>query len=367
MIGARPGQFLACADSAIGRERFDMFVTRRGFVTWAAAVGGVFILSLVVTLGGACAAGNKVYVMKIALATLDDALHQYAKNYAAVIEKDSGGRIKAEIYPASQLGSIERQAQAVQFGAIQCQIVAPEFLAGIDERFEVLAAPGLVASMADGQRVAADRGVIKLMLGLGADKGLHGAGLFMNSQSAIVARTPIRHLADFKGKKIRIFASQFQSEAMQRLGATPKPMTLGGVLPALQDNALDGAVSSIAVFSTMHYREAAKYVTETGQPAIFGIAEVSKKWYDGLPVDLQQIVDRDAASQSVAINPQAIEINDRARKAWIDGGGELIGLPADEQSAMLEILASVGEDVSKTKPQLSAAYQVVTEAARRTR
>jgi hypothetical protein len=45
----------------------------------------------------------------------------------------------------------------------------------------------------------------------------------------------------------------------------------------------------------------------------------------------------------------------------------LIGLPADEQSAMLEILASVGEDVSKTKPQLSAAYQVVTEAARRTR
>jgi TRAP-type transport system periplasmic protein len=342
-----------------------MFVTRLGFVTWAAAVGGVFMLSLAVTLGGACAADDKIYVMKIALATLDDALHQYAKNYAAVIEKDSGGRIKAEIYPASQLGSIERQAQAVQFGAIQCQIVAPEFLAGIDQRFEVLAAPGLVASMADGQSVAADRGVIELMLSLGADKGLHGAGLFMNSQSAIVARTPIRHLADFKGKKIRIFASQFQSEAMQRLGATPKPMTLGGVLPALQDNALDGAVSSIAVFSTMHYREAAKYVTETGQPAIFGIAEVSKKWYDALPVDLQQIVDRDAASESVAINPQAIEINNRARKAWIDGGGELIGLPADEQSTMLKILASVGEDVSKTKPQLSEAYQMVTEAARR--
>jgi hypothetical protein len=42
----------------------------------------------------------------------------------------------------------------------------------------------------------------------------------------------------------------------------------------------------------------------------------------------------------------------------------LISLPADEQSAMLEILASVGEDVSKTKPQLSAAYLVTTEAAR---
>ena len=306
-----------CVGSAVDPQGFDMVVTRWGFVRWAAAAGGAFMLSSAMTLG-ATAADDKTYVMKIALATFEDALHQYAKNYAAAVERDSGGRIKAEIYPASQLGSIARQAEGVQFGAIQCQIVAPEFLVGIDERFEILAAPGLVTSMADGQRVAANLGVMKLMLGLGADKGLHGAGLFMNSQSAVIARTPIHHLADFKGKKIRIFASQFQSVAMQRLGATPKPMTLAGVLPALQDNALDGAVSSIAVFSAMHYEKAAKYVTETGQPAIFGIAELSKKWYDSLPTDLQQIVDKDAASEATAINPQAIEINDRARKAWME-------------------------------------------------
>ena len=90
---------------------------------------------------GARAADDKPMVMKIALATLDDVLHQYAKNYAAAVEKDAGGRIKVEIYPSSQLGSIQRQAEGVQFGAIQCQIVAPEFLVGIDERFEVLAAP----------------------------------------------------------------------------------------------------------------------------------------------------------------------------------------------------------------------------------
>ena len=88
------------------------------------------MLSLALTLG-APAADDKTFVMKIALATLDDALHQYAKNYASAVEKDSGGRIKADIYPASQLGAIQRQAESVQFGAIQCQIVAPEFLAGI--------------------------------------------------------------------------------------------------------------------------------------------------------------------------------------------------------------------------------------------
>ena len=64
-----------------------MVVTRRGFLTWAA--GGAFMLPLAMTLG-AHAADDKTYVMKIALATLDDALHQYAKNYAAAVEKDFG-------------------------------------------------------------------------------------------------------------------------------------------------------------------------------------------------------------------------------------------------------------------------------------
>ncbi len=206
----------------------------------------------------------------------------------------------------------------MQFGAIQCQVVAPEFLVGIDERFEVLAAPGLVTSMAQGQRVAADPAVRQLMLGLGADKGLHGAALLMSTPSSVIAKAPIRHLADFKGKKVRIFASQFESVALARLGAIAKPMTLAEVLPALHDNSIDGAISGITIFGPMHFETAAKYVTEIGQPAIFGIVELSKKWYDSLPADLQQILDKDAAVESVAINPQAIAINDAARKAWLD-------------------------------------------------
>jgi len=328
------------------------------------ACAGALVLSLAMS-SAALAADDKPMVMKISLATVNDPLHEFAKNYAAALEKDSNGRIKVEIYPSSQLGSTQRQAEGVQFGEIQCLVVAPEFLAGIDERFEVMAAPGLVKSMADGQRLAADPGVRKLMLGLGADKGLHGAALFMVAPSSVIARTPIRRLADFKGKKIRVFASQFQTVAMQRLGAIPKPMTLGDVLPALQDNAVDGAVSSIAVFAAMHYWDAAKYVTETGQPAIFGVAEISKKWYDSLPPDLQQVVDKDAASQAAAIGPWAVDFNAKARKTWTDNGGELIGLPAEDQSTMLNELASVGEDVSKAKQQLNAAYQIVAAAAQK--
>jgi len=349
-----------------GRGSARLGSARLGLATWSRAAALALGLSLVAQ-SVVCAADDKPIVMKIALATLDDVLHQYAKNYAAAVEKDSGGRIKVEIYPSSQLGSIQRQAEGVQFGAIQCQIVAPEFLVGIDERFEVLAAPGLVTSMAQGQRLAADPAVRQLMLGLGADKGLHGAALLMSTPSSIIARAPIRHLADFKGKKVRIFASEFESVAMKRLGATPKPMTLAEVLPALLDNSIDAAVSALTIFGPMHFESAAKYVTEIGQPAIFGVVEISKKWYDSLPADLQQILDKDATAESVAINAQANAIDDGARKAWLASGGELISLPDDDQSSLLKIVAGVGDEVSNAKPELSAAYKVVTEAAQRLR
>jgi TRAP-type C4-dicarboxylate transport system substrate-binding protein len=338
------------------------FMQRNGVRPVAAA--GIIVLAMALSFGGA-RAQDKTYTMKISLATINDQIHAFAKNFAAALEKNSGGRIKPEVYPASQLGPIPRQAEGVQFGAIQCQIVPPEFLVGIDERFEVMAAPGLVTSMAQGQRLTADPDVLKLMLSLGANKGMHGAGLFMVNPSAVIFRTPVRHLADFKGKKVRIFASPFQSVAFDRLGATPVAMTLGDVLPALQQGAIDGAVASTAIFTAFHYQDAAKYVTDTGQPAIFAVVEISKKWYDTLPPDLQQVVDQTAAKETVAINPQAAEITENSRKIWTDTGGELISLPPDEQASLLKLLSSVGADVSKEKPLLAEAYKIVSGAAER--
>jgi hypothetical protein len=49
----------------------------------------------------------------------------------------------------------------------------------------------------------------------------------------------------------------------------------------------------------------------------------------------------------------------------VASGGEVISLPPDDQLAMLKILSNVGDEISNGKPQLSAAYQIVTEAAQR--
>ncbi|MGA8819151.1 MAG: TRAP transporter substrate-binding protein [Xanthobacteraceae bacterium] len=333
-------------------------------VARALASGFAFGLALTL-LPIAASAQGKTYTMKISLPTLNDPSHVFAKNYAAALEKDSGGRIKPQIFPLSQLGSIPRQIEGTQFGSIQCAILPPEFFVGVDSRFEVMAAPGLVGSLAQGQRVAADPAALKLMLSLGANKGLHGIAMFMNSPSSVIAKTPIRHLADFKGKKIRVLASPFQMAPIAKLGATPVAMTLADVVPAMQQGTIDGAVGGIVVWTPMHFSDAAKYVTETGQPAVFVMAEVNKAWYEALPADLKKIVDDDAAAQQKAIGPVAEDIVGKARKGWVAGGGELIDLPAAEQAQMMTTFADVVAGVAKEKPALYEAYKVISDAAQR--
>ena len=216
------------------------FRNRGGIASSFGATGAV-VMALALLLGGA-QGQDKTYELKISTPTIHDVPDKFAANFLAAVEKDSGGRIKGQVYPASQLGSIPRQIEGTQFGSIQCSIIPPEFFVGIDQRYEVLAAPGLVNSLAQGQKVAADPEVLKLMLSLGANKGLHGVGLFIAEPSDVISKDPIRHLADFKGKKLRTFASRFQTEAWSRLGATPIAMSLGDVLPALQQGTIDGAL-----------------------------------------------------------------------------------------------------------------------------
>jgi TRAP-type transport system periplasmic protein len=330
----------------------------------ATLAAGALAFTMALPLGAA-QAQQKTYLMKISTPTVHDIPNIWIEGYMAMLEKDSGGRIQPKEYPASQLGAIPRQIEGTQFGSIQCVQIPPEFMVGLDPRFQVLAAPGLIDSMEQAQRLAADPAVRKLIIGLGANKGLHGVSVWYAAPNLLISRTPLRHLADFKGKKVRVFASSFQTVAFERLGMTPVALTLGDVLPALQEGTIDGAITGIGPMVKFHMNDAAKYVTEIDQPGIFIVAEVNQKWYQSLPKDLQHIIDSDAAKEDAAIDPTAIKMNNKYMQEWKSAGGTLIKLSPAEHAEMMKALASVGADVSSKNPKLAAAYKLVTEAAKR--
>lgn len=331
------------------------------------AVTSRLVLGALLSVGMAAAANAQTVVMKLSTATLNDAQHEWMKRFAAKIATKSGGRIKAEIYPASQLGAIPRQIEATQLGSIQVWLGPPEFLVGLDQRFEILSAPGLFQSDDQALKVLADPEFSKTFLALGANKGLVGASLFYTGPMAFVSRTPIRTLADIRGKKIRVLASPFQTEQLARLGGTGVPLSLGDVLPALQQGTLDGAMSAVPIFAALQYFDSAKYVTETDHAQIFSTAWLSKRWFDGLPADLKTMVLETSKEVGQEVVPWSIDFLSQQRKVWVEKGGELISLSPAERTELMQKMAPIGPEIVKQKPELKPIWDALLAAVARSK
>jgi TRAP-type C4-dicarboxylate transport system substrate-binding protein len=311
------------------------------------------------------AQADKTFVMKLGVATINDTQHEWLKRFVAAVEKDSNGRIKGEIYPASQLGPIPRMIEGVQFGSIQAWIGPPEFLVGVDVRYESLSAPGLMNDFDQMVKVLSAPEVQKFMFGLGENKGLEGIGFAPIGPSTIITKKEVKKLADLKGMKLRVLASPFQLELIRRMDANPVAMTLADVLPGIQQGTIDGSLSSMTVYTTMQFQDAAKYVLENDQPYINSIVVMSKRWLATLPPDLQKVVRDNGLKTSKEVIPWIKTFFADQYGVWKTRGGVLNRLPADEQAAMLKKVSTIGEDLSKDKPELNKAVKMMFEVANR--
>ena len=336
---------------------------RRRFLVLAAAAIAASSLSF----APAPARAAEPIVMKIGTATLNDQQHEFMRRYQAAVEKDSKGRIKVEIYPASQLGSIPREIEATQFGSIQGWVGPPEFLSGVDPRFEALSAPNLLGDLQHANRVLNDPVFSAAFLGLGADKGLKGLALFVHGPTAFDTRKPVNSVDDLKGMKIRVLAAQLQMAQITRFGGTPVPMALDQVLPALQQGAIDGVMSDMPVYTSLHYADAAKYAYEADQSMLCSIAVISKQWFDGLPPDLQTIVTTDGTKVARDLLPWIINFNNDQRKLWIAQGGVIVTPTAEQRRTIEARLAGLTDEVLKDKPLVKKMVDLAAAAAARTK
>jgi len=304
-------------------------------------------------------------IMKLGTQTLNDSQHEWMKIFARLVETNSKGQIKVELYPASQLGTGPRMIEGTQFGAIQGFVGPPEFLAGVDSRFEVLGSPGLFKNAAHANRTLQESEFNKAFLALGANKGLKGVGLFISGPTIFNMRSKAAKLSDLENKKIRVFAAAVQMEQIRKMKATPVPMPLGEVLPALQQGTIDGVMSVLPVLTALRYYDAAKYILETEQAMVSVVTVLSKIWYDKLPKELQVMIDNAGQTASTEVFPWAVDFIAKQRQVWQANGGEIARLSPAEQKQMSDMLRPIGAEVASKKPEQAAIYEVLKKSAQK--
>lgn len=324
--------------------------------------GSAIVLAL--AAGGAAA---QTFTMKFGTATPRGDQNVWMEKFKERVEKRAAGRIDIKLFPANQLGGIQRQIEGMQLGTVEAWIGPPSFLTGVDARFQVVDVPGLFKDWAHAQRTLTDPSFRDSYLSLGEAKGLKGIGIYVsNPMSVVVRNRAIRKVEDFKGLKFRVLGSAIESELMGRLGAAGVPMDLSEALPALQRGAIDGVRSGIVVFVPFRYWTMSKYLTEVGDSVISVATVVSKRWWDRLPKDLQAIMLEEAKKLDQEGYEYAVNQHKTFRAVWAKNGGEVIDLAPAERARLMDLVRPTGDAVAAKNPQVKQTYDRLVAAARKT-
>src|SRR5450830_1705949 len=314
------------------------------------------------------AASAQQFTMKLSSPTVNDAPHEWMKAFKAGVEQRSNGRIKVEIYPASQLGQIPATVEGVAMGTIEFAIPAVGFLIGMEPRFQVFDAAGLFDNVAHGHKVLADPAVRARLATFGEAKGVEPLVMALNGPLMVVSHKAIRTVADFKGQKIRVpGAAPLHIEPFKKLGASPLSIPLGEVLPAMQNKTIDASISSFNVLTGFKYYDVTK--TATYLPASFltvgGV--VNRNFMKSLGPELAAIVREEARKAETVFSTFGVADVERTREIWVKNGGEAITLPAAEAELYVKEVTSVIPAVLATNAQMKIDYDTMVAAAKNIR
>lgn len=324
-----------------------------------------FVLALGLAAGPAAAA--KVMIKIGHPLQPKSGLQKWGEFFKEGIEKRTDVDVGVRIYPASQLGAIPRMIEGAQLGTIEMITIPPGFFTGVDQRYSVLAAPALFDSLRHGHDVLHDPEFKKAFWSIGEAKGLKMVSMSCDAPTDYATVTPIRTLADFKGRKLRVFGSKFEIEALKRLGATGVPMPLSEVIPSIQQKVIDGNKAAIVVFVPFRYQTVAKYVFVPRESLICINRMVSRKWFDKLPAGVQTAIMEEAEKADAKIIGFSEKLVDSFYKIWTKTGGVLTELSAEEQKELMRRLEGVAPAVLAGQPDVLEVYNIAKKVAERLR
>ncbi|MES2946985.1 MAG: TRAP transporter substrate-binding protein [Pseudomonadota bacterium] len=252
------------------------------------------------------------------------------------------GKVKVDVYPNSQLYKDKEEMEALQLGVVQ--MLAPSLAKfgplGVKE-FEVFDFPFIFDDTADLHRVT-QGAVGASLLGKLDAKGVKGLAFWDNGFKSFSANTPLKTVADFKGKKFRIQSSKVIEEEIRALGGIPQVMAFSEVYQALQTGVVDGTENPISNFYSQKMHEVQRHLSISNHGYLGYAVIVNKKFWDGLPAELRGQLEQAMKEATTYANKIAQEENDHSLEAVKKAGRTTVYvLSKEERMALKKAMAPV--------------------------
>jgi TRAP-type C4-dicarboxylate transport system substrate-binding protein len=241
--------------------------------------------------------------------------------WAKSVEKDSGGRIRIDLFPSMQLGGTASQLydQAVN-GTADIVWTLPGITPGRFPRIEVFELP----FVANQRALANTRAVQQLYETRLRDefREVQPICLWAHDRGVLHTNKPINRLEDMKGLKLRA-PTRLANEALKALGANGISLPVPQIPDALAQKVIDGCLVPWEVVPAIKLQERVKFHTEiAGSPTLYTatfILAMNKARYDALPPDLKKVIDRNSGQSAAQLAARmwddlAPVVEDTARK-----------------------------------------------------
>ena len=211
------------------------------------------------------------------------------REYDVAIRKESGGRLGFKIYSAGVQGDEKSVLRKIRVGQLHSGGFTGVGMGEIAPKVRILDSPFLVRS---------DDEVDMLYKTFGKEfeQSFEEGGYVLLGWAEVgfvhvFTSAPIRKSEDLKGIKMWTWEGDPIAEtAFRALGINPIPLSFTDVMTSLQTGLIDAFYSTPYAAIALQWYTRVKYIVDVPLADAAGSVLISKKFYDQMPSDLQEIL-----------------------------------------------------------------------------
>lgn len=279
------------------------------------------------------------------------------------LEAKVGSQLKVGTFGNSQLGNPGQLLQGLASGTIEAVIMPTAFYGGMLPEVTILDLPGLFFGSDQAYNVmnstSAGDGIKKAL----DAKGIMLLGYFYSADKDILSFAPLNNKAAFQGKKIRTLAAPVLQDQINMLGGAGVPLDPGEVYTALQQKTIEGVFSDMHFWSSNKLYEVAKYRLEAPKGVILSVLCVNKKWFEGLPADIQKAILDSVQEVLPVAADHAKALQKDEMKLFTEAGGKTVAADPQFNEELDKMYQAVTDKFVQQYPQTKAIIDAIKAAA----
>jgi TRAP-type transport system periplasmic protein len=225
-------------------------------------------------------------------------LHKAMEKFAEVVAKESGGKIKVQVYADSQIGDIQQLIAGMQLGTVDMAYLG----VGNSGQFKDCGAlnVGYLPYLFKSKQKATEILNSQLFLDLyDTCAKASGTRIFAvagarSPRAIVTTKGPIKKPEDLKGMRLRIPPVPIFRDTFEALGVKVVPLGLNEVYMALSRGQVDGQDNGFDLTVSFRFHEVSKYWSATDHVYDVAAWYISEKRWKTLSKEQQELFKRAA-------------------------------------------------------------------------